>query len=46
MERRAAATKEQADAEDKEQEDVDLAAVGGVHHSDDSAEISMMMRLL
>ncbi len=27
------ATKEQADAEDKEQEDVDLAAVGGVHHS-------------
>jgi hypothetical protein len=38
VERRAAATKEQADAEDKEQEDVDLAAVGGVHHSDNSDE--------
>jgi hypothetical protein len=36
VERCAVATKEQADAEDKEQEDVDLAAVGGVHHSDDS----------
>ena len=30
------AMKEQADVEDKEQEDVDLAAVGGVHHSNDS----------
>ena len=27
-----------ADAEDKEQEDVDLAAVGGVHHSNTSNE--------
>ena len=32
------ATKEQADVEDKEQEDVDLAAVGGVHHSNNSNE--------
>jgi len=36
VERRAVATKEQDDVEDKEQEDVDLAAVGGVHYSDDS----------
>ena len=38
MERCAVATKEQADAEDKEQEDVNLAAVGGVHHSNNSDE--------